>query len=193
MSCPGACQAPGTTVSKDRHHGRDPETPGEVAPAVFPYSRMERGISARHLRVGPRGRRDRHDHADPAVARLCAARGVARRDGALCLDPAARGLCDLWHLPRARGRSRGGRVPHDRGRRGQHRRAGDGGIRAGRDHARVPVGAHPARHGRLSSGFPREFPVASGHRRVHHRLWPADRDIAAQTRAGCSGPWRGAV
>ncbi len=87
---------------------------------------------------------DRHGHADPAVAGLCAAGRAAAGGRAVRLDGAARALRGLRHLARARGRPRGGGQPHDRGSAGAAGGPGNAGVPRGRHRARAGLGAAAA-------------------------------------------------
>jgi hypothetical protein len=141
------------------------------------------------------GRGDhRHHHADPAIARLCDARGPAGADRPLCLDPAAGRLCRVRHQPHARRRSRSGRLADDRIGHRRNRRAGHARLSRGRHAARIPVGRDADRHGPLPARLRRELSQPPGHLRLHHGFWPADcgRPGQIHSRRRCRGPYAAA-
>ena len=150
------------------------------AEALSPNSNMVAGLQPRRIYKRRSRCCDRHDHAHSPVFGLCAARGTARRDGALCIDLATRGLRSLWHKP-STGRGACCCCLADDG-------CGDWQSwpdrrslrRTRRRHTSIYVRRFAHCDGRDAPRLSCELPESSCDCRFHHSIWAFDSDEPAQ-------------
>ena len=138
----------------------------------------------------PAGGGDRHHHADPAVACLCAAGRPAARGRHLRLNRADHALCGVRHQPGAGCRPGCGGLADDGRNDRSGRPAGKRRLRGCSADARLPVRFAAARHGPVATRISGEFSQPSGDRRFHHRERHSHRCEPAAAHSRHCRRWR---